>query len=258
MKNKSRIFSALVCVPVLLGGTAWAAEKPSNAFVYSPDGKLVRSASGDCLRTPAWNAAAALECAGATGAAAPAPAMAKTEAKPVVESASAAAPAAPAPVVAETPPVAALPAAPEPPVVVAAPAVKEAAPVAATPVATKTAVEKINLSGAALFEFDRAELKPGAQKQLSELAGKVKSQKELDELVITGYADATGPEIYNEELSKKRAESVKAFLLQQGVVSKRVVIQAMGEDKPVASNDTAEGRAQNRRVEVSIKGTDSQ
>lgn len=261
MNKTSTIIGAIVFVPVLFGSTAWAAENSREAYLLAPDGSIVRSASGDCVHTPAWNAAAGTDCAGATRAAAPAPAVVKTEAaaKPADDVVSAAAPTPPvaAPVIAVAP----APAAVETPAVVAAPAAAPAAtiaaPVAAAPVEVKPAPQTINLSGAALFEFDRAELKPVAQKQLSELASKVKTQKDLDEVVISGFADAMGPDAYNEELSKRRAESVKEFLLQQGVVSKRVVIQALGEEKPVASNDTAEGRAQNRRVEVSIRAASS-
>lgn len=236
MKKQFGILGAVLFVPALLSGTALAADQSRGPYLVSPDGAIVRNSSGECWHTPAWTPAAEAQCTGAKSAATPvvapqAAVEAPVAAAPVVTAAPEPVAAAPAPVVAETP------------VVIAAPA------------AAKPAVENFSVSGAALFEFDRAELKPDAQKQLSELAGKVKSQKDLDEVVITGYADAMGPEPYNEVLSKKRAESVKDFLLQQGVVSKRVVIQAMGEEKPVASNDTAEGRAQNRRVEVSITAT---
>ena len=116
----------------------------------------------------------------------------------------------------------------------------------------KPVLESINVSSEALFEFDQADIKPDARQKLSDVIGKIKGQQDV-EVVITGRADAIGPEAYNQELSKKRAENVKELLLSEGITSDRMVIQALGEEQPVASNSTEDGRAQNRRVDISVQ-----
>ncbi|TON25989.1 hypothetical protein CGH62_21605 [Vibrio parahaemolyticus] len=76
-----------------------------------------------------------------------------------------------------------------------------------------------------------------------------------DTIRIVGYTDSSGPEIYNIGLSERRAQSVADYLVQQGIDASRLTVMGMGENSPVASNDTAEGRAQNRRVEVHFDTT---
>ena len=78
--------------------------------------------------------------------------------------------------------------------------------------------------------------------------------QEFDKTVIevSGYTDSTGDANYNQQLSEKRAESVGSYLTAQGVVPGRVVTRGFGERSPVASNDTPEGRQQNRRVELKL------
>lgn len=96
---------------------------------------------------------------------------------------------------------------------------------------------------------------PTSQKLiLNELADKLKSNERLS-LVLSGHADKTGAEGYNLSLSRKRAANVKSYLISQGVSPARVKIEYYGSSKPIASNDTIEGRKKNRRVDIDIVDT---
>ncbi len=103
--------------------------------------------------------------------------------------------------------------------------------------------------GDVLFDNNRAELKSGAQRDLERLSVFLKTYPER-RVRVEGYADSVGSSSSNESLSGRRAESVRSALLALGVEPGRVVSQAMGETHPVASNDNAAGRQQNRRVEI--------
>lgn len=243
MNNTTSIGFAALSLIVLSTPALGANEEPYG-YVRDSSGTVVRSSSGECVRARANVQEVAAECAP------------KTAAKPAQPAVAAPAPAAtPAPA-----PVAAAPIAPKPvepaAAPVATPPAAEPAPVvAAVPAATTPppAPEVIVIKREALFDFDRAEIKPAARQSLSEAAANLKSQPAIEEIVISGHTDAVGPDAYNQELSKKRAESVKQFLVNEGIVSKRIVIQALGEERPIASNDTDTGRAQNRRVEITVQ-----
>ena len=103
-----------------------------------------------------------------------------------------------------------------------------------------------------LFEVDRADLKPGAMRDLRQLADALIRFPET-EVSIEGHTDSTGTSEYNEDLSERRAAAVRNYLLAQGVDRRRLDTLGLGEHQPVASNDTAAGRQQNRRVEVVIQ-----
>ena len=101
------------------------------------------------------------------------------------------------------------------------------------------------------FDFDKSNVKP----QYYELLNNLKDFIEQNnyEVTIVGHTDSVGSNQYNFGLSRRRAESVKAKLLEFGLAEERIVgIEAMGEEQPVATNDTSEGRAQNRRVEFKL------
>ena len=102
-----------------------------------------------------------------------------------------------------------------------------------------------------LFDFDSANLRPQARANLEELADNLRQYERTDVLII-GHTDATGPDAYNQTLSERRAASAAQYLQQLGVAGERVATRGMGENDPVASNDTAAGQQQNRRVEVVI------
>lgn len=111
----------------------------------------------------------------------------------------------------------------------------------------------LTLSGSVLFVTGKVELLPSARERLDSIA---KSLTELDSKVtfkIEGHTDSRGTDQFNEQLSQERAQSVADYLASRGVDRGRIQTVGMGESKPVASNDTPEGRANNRRVEIVIQ-----
>ena len=99
------------------------------------------------------------------------------------------------------------------------------------------------------FDIDRAVLKLGAEEVLIEMVKLMKNNPDL-KIEIQGHTDNTGSADHNLDLSTRRAETVKKFLLAYGIEAPRMVPKGYGEEKPVAPNDTEEGRAMNRRVEL--------
>ena len=102
-----------------------------------------------------------------------------------------------------------------------------------------------------LFDFDSANLKPGAREKVARIAGILQSHPDL-RLQVEGHTDSVGSDDYNLRLSDRRAESVRTNLVQQGIARDVVGTTGFGESKPVATNGTAAGRQQNRRVELVI------
>jgi OOP family OmpA-OmpF porin len=147
-------------------------------------------------------------------------------------------PPAPAPVA--PPPAAAAPApAPAP-----APAVVPPAPVS----------EKVTYAADAFFDFDKAVLKPDARAKLDDLVSKTGGVN-LEVIIAVGHTDSVGTDAYNQRLSVRRAEAVKAYLVSKGIEKNRVYTEGKGEKQPVADNKSADGRAKNRRVEIEVVGT---
>lgn len=106
-----------------------------------------------------------------------------------------------------------------------------------------------------LFDVDKAELKSESKGSLAKIADVLKKYPKTD-VTVAGYTDNTGKQKHNEELSEKRAESVRFFLVDNGVKSGRITAKGFGSDNPVGDNTTAEGRSQNRRVELHIVPND--
>ncbi len=115
------------------------------------------------------------------------------------------------------------------------------------------AAEKITLQADAYFDFDKSTLKAEGKAKLNELADKL-GQVNVETIVATGHTDSVGSDAYNQALSVRRANAVKAYLVSKGVAADRVLVEGKGETQPVASNKTAAGRAQNRRVVVEVVG----
>ena len=109
----------------------------------------------------------------------------------------------------------------------------------------------IQLPGAILFDFDSANLRPDAVRALDDVAQVIRSYAQRP-VRIEGHTDSIASDEYNRALSERRAQSVVAWLASHGVEHARLTAAGLGETKPVASNDTAAGRQQNRRVEVVI------
>lgn len=173
-----------------------------------------------CWRDASWTpATAAKGCDGAIVAAAPAPARAPAPA--------------PAPVARPAP----------------APA-----PVAAPAPAPAAAAAKVTYAADAFFDFDRAVLKNEGKAKLDDLVSKVAGVN-LEVVIAVGHTDAVGGDSYNQRLSVRRAEAVKAYLVSKGIEANRVYTEGKGKAQPVADNSIREGRAKNRRVEVEVVGT---
>jgi outer membrane protein OmpA-like peptidoglycan-associated protein len=109
----------------------------------------------------------------------------------------------------------------------------------------------LSMPGNVTFGFDSAKLNPEFDPVLDKLAQTL-SEYNKTVIQIAGHTDSTGSHAYNMKLSLERADSVKARLESRGVPAARLVTIGVGPDYPIASNDTEEGRAQNRRVEITI------
>jgi outer membrane protein OmpA-like peptidoglycan-associated protein len=109
----------------------------------------------------------------------------------------------------------------------------------------------ITLSGSVLFATGKQELLPIAQDKLGEVAKALKDQG-FKKIVVEGHTDSRGSASQNEDLSRGRAESVRTFLVSRGIPADKIEAQGFGSRRPVADNDSAESRANNRRVEIVV------
>jgi OOP family OmpA-OmpF porin len=146
---------------------------------------------------------------------------------------------------------------PEPP--------KPAAPAAAVPAPTpKPVAQKVTLAADTLFDFDKAVLRPEGKAKLDDVSAKIKDIK-LEVIIAVGHADRIGSDKYNQKLSEKRAEAVKAYLVGKGVEPNRVYTEGKGEKQPVTgdkcgksdkkSKKLIECLQPDRRVEIEAIGT---
>ncbi|MGA7297772.1 MAG: OmpA family protein [Rhodanobacteraceae bacterium] len=110
--------------------------------------------------------------------------------------------------------------------------------------------------GDVLFEVDKASLKPGATRSLDQLAEALKDDPGA-QIQIEGHTDSTGSRTHNMELSRDRASAVQSYLTANGISASRITTRGLGPDYPVATNKTAAGRQQNRRVEVIVRNRDN-
>ena len=132
------------------------------------------------------------------------------------------------------------------------PTVKGAMENKGCPEITKQDIERITYLGSKIFfENNSAKLKVGSLVQLDELVSLIKKY-DASNLMIEGHADSNGADAMNLELSQKRTESVKNYLMEKGIDGSRVTAIGYGESKPIATNTTAIGRAKNRRVELKM------
>ena len=237
MNTSAKIGGLLAAVMLAASGSAMAAE-PVNPYVTSSDGKVVMDPFGLCWRTGFWTPALA-EALGYNGAGCQCD----------KEILSKAACTAPAPKAAPAP----------------APAPK-AAP-APAPMAAAPAKEKVTLSADTLFDFDKATLKPAGKQKLDELVSRL-AGVDLEVINSTGYTDRLGKEAYNLKLSQRRADAVKAYLVQKGVNANVIKTAGKGEADPVVNcpNPSKKGKIKNfkqlvkclqpnRRAVIEVSGT---
>jgi OOP family OmpA-OmpF porin len=219
-----RLNKIAACIAVLAFASLAGAQEVHNW--RSAGGDVWKNSTGQCWRDSSWTpATAAPGCDGAIAA-------------PVA--------AAPAPAPAPAPAVVPAPAA-DP-----APAAAPKAPAAPAPAAA--AASKVTYAADAFFNFDKSVLKAEGKAKLDDLVGKLKGIS-LEVIIAVGHTDSVGTDSYNQKLSVKRAETVKAYLVSKGVEKNRIYTEGKGESSPVADNKTKEGQAKNRRVEIEVVGT---
>lgn len=262
-------FTRFVFTCALLTLVSLATAQEIHNWRSSVTGWVWRDGSGQCWRDGSWTpATAAPDCDGAitakavTVAPAPEPVAAvapspKVELAPaqVVPAALQATPK--VAVAAESQHVPAVdssgPIAKVVPATVPAPAavVAPAALVAPAPAAVPS---KMSFAADTFFDFDKSVLKPAGKAKLRELVEKIKSIH-VEVFIVVGHTDNVGTHAYNQKLSERRAEAVKAYLVSLGVAKNSIYTEGKGESAPVADNKTAAGRGKNRRVEVEVVGS---
>ncbi len=109
----------------------------------------------------------------------------------------------------------------------------------------------ITLSGSVLFATNESTLMPAAQDRLNQVADALLATKERN-LIVEGHTDSQGSSSFNQLLSQKRADGVRSYIISRGYPGELIQARGIGEDKPVADNSSAEGRANNRRVEIVV------
>ena len=230
--NKTAQTSSLLAISALAlcAISSGSYAQTPNGYVQNQDKPVKAQGYGTCVRTGYWT-----------------PSMATEECdpdllpKPAPKPAPAPAPAAPAP-------------APKPAPAAPAPAPK---PAAAAPV-----IEKVTLQADALFDFDKAVVKPNARTKLDDLVTRMKGVN-LEVVIAVGHTDRIGSDAYNQKLSVRRAEAVKAYLVSKGIAANRVYTEGKGKRQPVKNCTGGMSKAlvaclePNRRVEVEVVGTRS-
>jgi OOP family OmpA-OmpF porin len=108
------------------------------------------------------------------------------------------------------------------------------------------------LSADTYFDFDKATLKREGEVKVDEVVRAMKAEPKL-RATVDGYTDSIGTEAYNQRLSERRANAVRSYMVSQGIDASRITARGYGESHPVADNKTAEGRAKNRRVEITTE-----
>ena len=225
-KNSNTTPRILIAALALSFSSGLLAQHSKDGYVQDARGVIVRNSNfGDprignlCWRTGYWT-----------------PQMANCECDEAIVGRNICnPPPAPVPVAAVTPPPAPAPTPPPPP-----------AP-AATAQRTTFALDTF-------FDFDKSVIKPEARAKLDELAASIKSIN-LDLVIAVGHTDSIGSNAYNQKLSVRRSEAVKAYLVGKGIDGNRIQVSGKGKTAPIADNLAAEGRARNRRVEIEVVGT---
>ena len=146
------------------------------------------------------------------------------------------------------------PPAPPPPPPPPPPAAAPPAPPPPPPPPPAPVSEKVTFAADAFFDVDKSVIKPEARAKLDDLVSKTAGIN-LEVIIAVGHTDSDGSDAYNQKLSIRRSDAIKAYLVGKGVEKNRVYTEGKGEKQPVADNKTKEGKAKNRRVEIEVVGT---
>ena len=220
MFKQKVVLAASAVVIGLVAAPAFAQQgKGTDGYVTDTRNAIVKDPYNLCWRTGYWT-----------------PAIANCECdKDLLPKQVCEPPPPPQPAAAPPPPPAAKPAPPPPP---------------------KPVTEKVTFAADVFFDFDKAVLKPEGKAKLDDVVGKLKATA-LEVVIAIGHTDSVGTAEYNQKLSVRRAEAVKAYMVSKGIEPNRIYTEGKGKAQPIASNTTAEGRAKNRRVEIEVVGTRS-
>jgi outer membrane protein OmpA-like peptidoglycan-associated protein len=112
--------------------------------------------------------------------------------------------------------------------------------------------KKIEFEGTVFFDFEQATIKPESFPLLNALAKTMKENPQIKKVRVDGHTDSVGADDFNLNLSQRRAAAVVDYMIAQGVEAERLASEGFGKSKPIADNATEEGRAKNRRVELTI------
>ena len=111
----------------------------------------------------------------------------------------------------------------------------------------------ITLSGGVLFASNKSDLLPSARLKLNEVADALLKQDSESKIVVEGHTDSQGGAAHNQQLSQRRAQAVRDYLVTRGIAQDRITAEGFGVTRPVAENTSSEGRANNRRVEIVVR-----
>jgi OOP family OmpA-OmpF porin len=232
-----KVKSLVIAVSTLAFASLTAASEINNWL--SSSGEVWKNSYGECWRNGSWTPATAAP--GCDGAIVGDPKAASNNSQNSAASSSA-------------------------PQVDQAPSAKQAASQADAPGLSSSAASspaaapapaavssKVTYAADAFFDFNKSVIKPEAKAKLDDLVDKIKAVN-LEVIIAVGHTDAVGSDAYNQKLSMRRSNAVKAYLINKGVDKTRIYTEGKGEKQPVADNGTKEGRSKNRRVEIEVVG----
>jgi OOP family OmpA-OmpF porin len=237
-----KVKSLVIAVSTLaFAGLTTAAE--INNWLSS-SGDVWKNSYGECWRNGSWTPATAAP--GCDGAIVIEPKAASVNSQNSAASSS-------APQVEQAPAAKQAPSQADAPGLQPAPA--SASSSAPSPAAAPAAAvsSKVTYAADAFFDFNKSVIKPEAKAKLDDLVDKIKAVN-LEVIIAVGHTDAVGSDAYNQKLSMRRSNAVKAYLINKGVDKTRIYTEGKGEKQPVADNGTKEGRSKNRRVEIEVVG----
>lgn len=123
------------------------------------------------------------------------------------------------------------------------------------PAPVQSTTERMTIGGQTLFATNSSKLSAGGQSAIGNVISQLTTFDKVDGIVVTGHTDSRGSEAYNQQLSERRAAAVRDYMVNNGVDASLLTAVGRGENEPVADNNTADGRQQNRRVDIDVSGS---